>query len=241
MQVYHGGVNQWRAREDPGDAGCGWCEEGLRGHKVTCDNFFSSYELGQQLRKRKISMVGTVQKSKPELPPALLASKEREVLSSKFDVTPTTTLISYLWKKTRMLYSLYTQSDISNHEDRKPAIILDYNCNKGSVDNLDEVIETYSCWRMTAHWPLIIFHYIVDVYAYNSFMIWRAINPSWIPHKQNKRRVFLEHLGKALVCPLIKIKEPVPHTEASPAVGKAVQRVYDQPEKFPRQCPSWRK
>ncbi|CAB4059157.1 unnamed protein product [Lepeophtheirus salmonis] len=35
--------------------------EGLRGHNVTCDNLFTSYQLGQQLLKRKITMVGTVQ------------------------------------------------------------------------------------------------------------------------------------------------------------------------------------
>lgn len=34
--------------------------EGLRGHNETCNNFFTSYELGQQLLKRKITMVGTV-------------------------------------------------------------------------------------------------------------------------------------------------------------------------------------
>ncbi|CAJ1081244.1 piggyBac transposable element-derived protein 4-like [Xyrichtys novacula] len=34
--------------------------EGLRDRNVTCDNFFTSYELGQQLLKRKMTMVGTV-------------------------------------------------------------------------------------------------------------------------------------------------------------------------------------
>ncbi|XP_044026047.1 uncharacterized protein LOC122863534 [Siniperca chuatsi] len=45
--------------------------EGLRGpHNVTCDNF---YELGRQLLPRNLTMVGTVRKNKPELPPVLLA------------------------------------------------------------------------------------------------------------------------------------------------------------------------
>jgi hypothetical protein len=42
--------------------------DGLRGHNVTCENVFTSYELRQQLLKRKITMVGTVRKNKPELP-----------------------------------------------------------------------------------------------------------------------------------------------------------------------------
>ncbi|CAB4058909.1 unnamed protein product [Lepeophtheirus salmonis] len=77
-----------------GEGGCdakssyAWKIQGLRGHNVTWDNFFNSYQLGQQLLKRKITKVGTVRKDKPELPPALLASKEREVFSSKFAFTP---------------------------------------------------------------------------------------------------------------------------------------------------------
>ena len=39
---------------------------------------------------------------------------------------------------------------VSRRRDMKPAIILDYNSNKGGVDNLDKVIGTYSC-RMI--WP----------------------------------------------------------------------------------------
>ncbi|XP_052381999.1 piggyBac transposable element-derived protein 4-like [Oncorhynchus keta] len=89
-------------------------------------------------------------------------------------------------------------AEISDHEDRKPAIILDYNHNKGGVDNLDKVIGTYSCRRMTARWPLVIFHNIIDVSSYNSFVILKNINPTWMPDKRNNRRVFLKQLGKAL-------------------------------------------
>ena len=65
--------------------------DGLRGHNVTCDNFLNSYELSQQLLKRKITMVGTVRKNKPELPPVLISTRGREAFSSKFAFTPTTT------------------------------------------------------------------------------------------------------------------------------------------------------
>ncbi|KAE8296805.1 hypothetical protein D5F01_LYC05571 [Larimichthys crocea] len=41
---------------------------GLQGHNITCDNFFTSFELGQELLRRKLTMVGTMKKNKPELP-----------------------------------------------------------------------------------------------------------------------------------------------------------------------------
>ena len=41
--------------------------EGLQGVTVTCDNIFTTYPLAQELLKRKIALVGTVRKNKPEL------------------------------------------------------------------------------------------------------------------------------------------------------------------------------
>ena len=113
-------------------------------------------------------MVG---ENKAELPPALLESKGRQVLSSRFVFTPTTTLVSYLAKKNKnvlLLSTLHTEGDISDRRDRKPAVILDYNCNRAGVDNLDG---TYSCRRMTARWPLVVFHNILNVSSYNAFVI----------------------------------------------------------------------
>lgn len=125
---------------------------------------------------------------------------------------PTTTLVSYLSKKNKnvvLLSTVHTEADISDREDRKPAIILDYDHNKGGVDNLEKVTGTYSWGRMTACWPLVIFHNIIDVSSYNTFVIWSEINPTWMHGKKNKRRVFLEQLGKALVT-YIKRKEVSP-------------------------------
>lgn len=50
----HRETDQWRPREEPGDV-----TDGLRGDSVMCDNFFTSYEFGQQLLKW-ITIVSTV-------------------------------------------------------------------------------------------------------------------------------------------------------------------------------------
>lgn len=44
----------------------------------------------------------------------------------------------------------------------------------------------------------MVFHNMVDVVAYNVLVLWREIHPDWMSGKLNKRRLFLEHLGKAL-------------------------------------------
>lgn len=76
---------------------------------------------------------------------------------------------------------------------------------------------------MTTRWPLVVFRNIVDVSCYNAFMIWRELNPSWMAGKRNRRRVFLDQLGKALVNPLMERRARLPRTEASAAVARNVQ------------------
>ena len=98
----------------------------------------------------------------------MLAVKGREVFSSKFAFTPTATLVSYIPKKNRnmvLLSTRHAEADVSDREDKKPVIVLDYNRNKGGVDNLDKVIGTYSCRWMTARCPLVV-----------AFVIWREIH-----------------------------------------------------------------
>ncbi|XP_034041956.1 piggyBac transposable element-derived protein 4-like [Thalassophryne amazonica] len=146
------------------------------------------------------------------------------VFSTEFPFTPTTTLVSYLPKKEQnmvLLSRLHKAAEISDHEDKKPAIIVDYNRTKGGLDNLDKVIGTYSCRRMTARWPLVIFHNILVVSSYNVFVIWQTIHPTWMAEKKNRRRIFLQQLGKALVTPCIERWEHLTHTEASAALVRA--------------------
>ncbi|XP_055717372.1 piggyBac transposable element-derived protein 4-like [Salvelinus fontinalis] len=221
MQVYTGKPTSGGPEKNQGMRVVLDVTDGLGGNNVTCDNFVTSYELSQQLLKRKITMIGTVRKNKPELPPALLAARGREAFSSKFTFTPT--LVSYLPKRNKnvvLLSTLHKTAEISDREDRKPAIILDYNHNKGGVDNLDKVIGTYSCRRMTTRGQRAIFHNIIDVSLYNAFVIWNKINPTWMPDKRNKRVLFLEQLGKTLVTPQIKRRERLLRTAA---LVKAVQ------------------
>ncbi|XP_032364125.1 LOW QUALITY PROTEIN: piggyBac transposable element-derived protein 4-like [Etheostoma spectabile] len=201
--------------------------EGLRGPRnVTCDNFFTSYALAQQLlSERRLTVVGTMRKNKPELPGALLATKGRAVFSSKFAFTPVATLVSYVPKKHRnvvLLSTLHGDAGVGAGRQAKPDIILHYNHTKGGVDNLDKLVGTYSCRRKTARWPLAVFHNILDVSAYNAFVLWRELRPEWMRGKLNKRRAFLEQLGRALVNPLIERRRRLPRTEASAALVKAV-------------------
>lgn len=131
--------------------------EGLQGHTVTCDNFFTSFALAEELLRRKLALVGTIRKNKPELPPQLLQLRQREILSSVFAFTKTAMAVSYMPKRGKnvlLLSTKHREPAVSDGENRKPAVILDYNRCKSGVDTLDKVLGTYSCRRKTSRWPL---------------------------------------------------------------------------------------
>ncbi|XP_067248688.1 piggyBac transposable element-derived protein 4-like [Chanodichthys erythropterus] len=223
MQIYTG-----KPRDGPPERNQGMrvvldLTTGLQGHTVTCDNFFTSYALGQELLKRKMTMVGTVRRNKPELPSALLTTRDRAVHSSLFAFTETHSLVSYCPKRHRnvlLMSTCHKDAKISDREDRKPEVILDYNRCKGGVDNLDKMVASYSCKRKTNRWPMVVFSTILDVSAINAFVVWREINPSWERGKSTQRRIFLEQLGKALVSPLMERRQHLPRAPASASILK---------------------
>ena len=171
----------------------------LRGHNVTCDNFFTLYNLGQLLLKRKLTMVGTVRKNKPELPQPIT---NKEVHSSSFLFTNNTTVVNYVPKKGKnviLMSTLHHDNKVAERTDQKPHIILDYNATKGAVDTLDQLVGTYTCKRKSNRWPLVIFYNMLDISAYNAYVLWTAVNPNWNNNNLTKRRLFLEELGKSLI------------------------------------------
>ncbi|XP_028432779.1 piggyBac transposable element-derived protein 4-like [Perca flavescens] len=187
--------------------------EGLQGVTVTCDNFFTSYPLAQELLRKKIALVGTIRKNKPELPPNLVQAKGRPALSTVFAFTKNTTAVRYILKRGRNVILISTrhhEAVVTEGPKKKPEIIADYNRCKGGVDNLDKVVGTYSCRRRTNRWPQTLFFNMVDVSAYNAYVIFTAVDPSWNQAKLFQRRLFLEELGNSLVSAAILRREHLP-------------------------------
>lgn len=150
--------------------------EGLRGVTVTCDNFFTSFSLAQELLRNKVALVGTIRANKPELPPKLKQTKNRAVLSSLFAFTTTTTAVSYIPRRGRNVFLLSTkhrEPAVIQGDKQKPQMIVDYNRCKGGVDNLDKVCD---CMLLLLYklipvylFLLISFHkYVFIMIAYHS-------------------------------------------------------------------------
>ena len=128
-----------------------------------------------ELLKHNLTLLGTIRSHRKEIPP-VLREKKRPIESSRllFDHDNKITLVSYIPKRNKnviLLSSSHTNDKTIPSMANKPQLILDYNFGKKGVDQLDEAIEEFSCRRKTARWPLLLFFNMLDVAAYNGFVI----------------------------------------------------------------------
>jgi len=156
------------------------CTTYLKGRNVIFDNFFTSYELGQLLLKRNMTMTGTIRKNKTSIPPILLDVKGKFVFSSTFAFTENTAMVSYIPKKNRCLIlqsTLHNRKDVTSDIDKKPRIILHYNKTKYGVDSVDKKIAYYTYKRKTNRWSVVVFSNILDISVNNAFVLFISVFP----------------------------------------------------------------
>ncbi|XP_048855420.1 piggyBac transposable element-derived protein 4-like [Brienomyrus brachyistius] len=202
--------------------------EGLRGHNITFDNFFTSFSLGQELLQRHLTMVGTVRRNRPELPPALLTTRGRRLHSSEFAFSQNTTLVTYIPKNNKnmlLMSTFHNKPNITQRQDRKLEIIIDYNKTKrgGGVDTMDQLISNYSCKRETARWPLALFSNILDISAHDGYIVWKELNPGWKARLKQRRRLFLQELGEALIGPTVPQQMHLPRGSHAATTVRAIR------------------
>ncbi|KAJ8909642.1 hypothetical protein NQ315_015334 [Exocentrus adspersus] len=115
---------------------------------ITMDNWFTSIKLADDLLAPpyNLTMVGTIRKNKRDIPPEMLATKNRDPGSSKFCFDKEKVLVSYTPKKNKNVLLLSTMHEgcSVSKTSGNPEIIETYNQTKGSVDTLDQMCSNMS-------------------------------------------------------------------------------------------------
>ena len=70
-----------------------------------------------------------------------------------------------------MLSSSHSGNGVVPEMNSKPQLIMYYNVGKGAVDQLDENIAEFTCKRKTVRWPLLAWYNMLDVAAYNGYLL----------------------------------------------------------------------
>ncbi|KAH9636992.1 hypothetical protein HF086_013662 [Spodoptera exigua] len=173
------------------------------GRNITTDNWYTSTKLAKELLtpEYKLTLVGTLNKRKPDIPTEFLPNKNRPPHSSVFGFHNQMTIVSYVPKPKKAVVLLSTMHydnaiDETTGSAQKPEIITYYNSTKGGVDCNDQLCSNYNVGRRTKRWPLAVFFHLVNVSGINAFVIHKANTDKGITHI---RRIFLKQLAAALV------------------------------------------
>ena len=102
----------------------------------------------------------------------------------------------------------------------KPEIIEFYNKTKVGVDALDQKIRHYTTYHKTPRWPLAVFYKILDLLAYNAFILYK-LRPPVVPGINMTSCAqfrFLCALGKQLIKPNMLNRAQYPNGLNTPIV-----------------------
>ena len=148
-----------------------------RKRNITCDNFYMSAELAENLKKYNWTALGTMRKDKREIPAEALECTRKDENIARYFYSDGLTLCSYVAKKGKIVVLLSSGDHAERNHPRTthPEIVEFYNGHKGGVDAFNEMIKSRTCRRKTRRWPLGVFYFLVDVGAYNSYVLYRKV------------------------------------------------------------------
>ncbi|XP_046674842.1 uncharacterized protein LOC124363627 [Homalodisca vitripennis] len=186
------------------------------GRNLTMDNFYTSVPLANDLyHNYRTTVVGTIRKNKPDLPPEITNITGRAKCSTifAFGKDPNKcTILSYVPNKKSkknviMLSTMHSDDTIdeSTGEQFKPDIITFYNSTKGGVDVVDRMKGEYSVTRVSNRWPFTVFCGLLNVATINSQIMFN-FNTS----KKVARKDFIKELAKCLIKPHIDQRASIP-------------------------------
>jgi len=148
-KVYLGKENNEVARGLTSDVVCPLVQpisgQDRGGRNITTDNFFTSVGLANQLKNKKLTLVGTMKQNKRETSQEFKPARQRDENSPIFGFSKDLTLVSYVPKKNKsvvLLSSLHHGSEICSNSG-KPETIEFYNRTKCEVDVLDQMCARY--------------------------------------------------------------------------------------------------
>ena len=177
------------------------------GRNITCDNYFTSADLAEYLSSKNLTLLGTMKQNRREIPPVLFEGSH-PIGSSTFAFHEKLTIVNFRAKRNKnvvLLSTMHADAEI-DAESGKPAMVLDYNATKGSVDAVDQMCHTYSVQRKTRRWPLAQFYNCLNLAGINSFVIFCCRFPQFELGKSHRRRLFLKELGRSLLQPWLRIR-----------------------------------
>ena len=149
-----------------------------KGRNVTTDTFFALFLLAKELKKKKASLVGTMNKVRLKLPAS--AKCLQQCYSSKLMKTGDMAILTVYQCKPKknvcVLSFLHMSVELGESEKKKPEKMKFYNKSKCGVDVADQIARQYSVKAGTRWWPIAVFYNILGLAGINAFVLYKKTN-----------------------------------------------------------------
>ena len=175
---------------------------------MTTDNFFTSVNLAKTLRQQGISIAGTVNRIRKEIPQEIKKIKE-DLYTIKVFKHNGCTLKVYQAKTTKnvlLLSTMHSTVDIGDDRKSKPETVNFYNFTDFGVDVVDQMARKYTVNAASRRWPVQFFYNILDLALINAHILYKLV----IGSRSHGKDIFC-HYPKGFVQYLLK-KEKLTHT-----------------------------
>ena len=184
------------------------------GRNVTMDRYFTTIEIMDDLKRDRLSAVGTLQGNRRLIPSEMKVTQGRQPGSTIACYRDGITLVSYCPKPGKVVLAASTFHENTARIDSrtgKPEIILHYNATKGGVDICDAMLEAYSTRVPTRRWTTAVFLFMIGVAALNAYHVFQTNVPDSAKSdvRHGGRRLFLQELGLALCRPQMESRATV--------------------------------
>ena len=130
--------------------------------------------LAKKLKQKGTSLVGTLNKSRREVPTTIKTSKY-PLHSTKIIKHEDVTVTVYQGKAKKnvlILSTLHPNVHILSNKKQTPETVRFYNETKYGVDVLDFMCKKYSVKASSRRWPVHTFYNILDLAAINSWIVY---------------------------------------------------------------------
>lgn len=149
-----------------------------KGRNVTTDNFFTSLKLAHELKKKNVSLVGTMNRRRREVPTSATETTS-QLYSTKLYTCDDISLTSYRCKPKKnviILSSMHPDISVGSDEKQKPETIDFYNSTKYGVDVVDQMTRKYTVKAGSRRWPMQVFYNVLDLAAINAWILFNEVS-----------------------------------------------------------------
>jgi len=114
-------------------------------------------------------------------------------------------LTAVVWRDKRdvcLLTNIHAPPTEGNYRNEhgnviKPAIVADYNCHMGKVDNADRIDNSYTASCRTWKWTKNLFFHLLDLTIVNSYILLSSCGGKKISHRDFRLTLIREMLVRA--------------------------------------------